>query len=175
MVFVSFYVSADYQCLSTAYWVILTLYINGTSIFPESIDKQVGALREEHQQHQTAHDSSHNYRSYLDLTYVVEVGTKKKLRLTILVNLFQHNWKTILQKKTRQRKGRKRATRREGRRNSTNHHVKSIISPGVKKGLSSFFSFFFGRSLSFECLPRAFLILSTSAWHLWTSAWKNQW
>ena len=80
-----------------------------------------------------------------------------KLRLTM--NTLQHENKSE----------EKVATSEEDRRDSKNYHVKSIISPGIKKGLSSIFNFFFGRSslLSFKPL----LILSASAWYFSASAW----
>ena len=103
-----------------------------------------------------------------------------ELRLTI--NPFQHE-NQFAKKNTTTQVGKKVATSGEQvervGETARNYHVKSIISPGVKIGLSSFFNFFLGRSssLSFKCLP--FLILSTSAWylsasawHLWTSAWQ---
>lgn len=67
-------------------------------------------------------------------------------------------------------KGKKRATEKEGpegRRNSTNDHVRSMISPGVKMGFASFFIFFWGR-LSFNCfLFLIFLLIN--------SPWQSQW
>ena len=99
-------------------------------------------------------------------------GRTRAIKWRLTRDTFQRENK-IAKENTTMKVGKKVATSGESRRDSTKYHVKSIISPGIKRGLSSIFNFFFRRSslLSFKCLR--FLILSASAryrsafvWHL---------
>ena len=77
----------------------------------------------------------------------------------ILTNCKENKFDNVTVTKNTEEQKRKRV-QRVGE-TAANDHVKSMISPGVKTGFSSFFSFFLGR-LSFNCFP--FLIFSSSAW-----------
>ena len=70
----------------------------------------------------------------------------------------KHIWQREGEKKSDKNK------KREDQWNCTNDHVKSMISPGVITGFSSFLNFFFKRlSFNFFLFLISFLIRSVSA------------